>query len=217
MPPRLHRGGRFRAWLGRALGGDEELGDRIWRRVLHGLGAFVLVYFALPTGFFVVVPKEYVLLAALTAVLLLEVGRHVAGLQLPTLRPYEEHRIASFAFFAVALTGAVLLFPLPIAAAVVLGVAMVDPLVGELRLRRMPVVRRWLIGGTVYVGLALLGLWLLGGWPFLPSLALALPAALLALAAEHPKMPWVDDDLAMTFVPALFLYAAGRFLLGLPV
>jgi len=38
----------------------------------------------------------------------------------------------------------------------------------------------------------------------------------IAVAAERPKWPWVDDDLVMTLVPALFLYAAGVLALGLP-
>jgi hypothetical protein len=216
MALRLHRQGRFRRWLGQALGGDEELGDRAWRRVLHLFGAAVLVYYPLPENFFVVAPKEYVLIAALVAMFVLEVLRHLAGLELPTIRPYEAHRVASFAFYALALVLAVLLFPLPIGAAVVLGTAAVDPIAGELRRGSRPVALTVGVPFAVYALLAFAGLAAVGGWPPLPSAALALAAAPIAVAAERPKLPWVDDDLVMTLVPALFLYLTGVVALGLP-
>lgn len=216
MEVELPRSPRFRRWLGTQLGGDEVLGDRILRRGLHALGAAAVVYFLLPSGIFVLLSKEYVLLLALGAVLVLEALRHSVGVDLPTLRPYERHRVGSYVFYAIALTAAILLFPVPIAAAVILGTALVDPLAGELRLspryaRLYPAVPL----GT-YAGLALIGMGVLGRWPLLPSVALAVLAAVIAIAAERPQIPWVDDDLAMTFAPALALLAVGVVVLGLP-
>lgn len=216
MPPRLHSGGRFRTWLGHRLGGDAELGDRAWRRIMHGMGALVLVYYLVPTNFFVIAPKEYILLAVLVVAILLEVLRHAAGLQLPTIRPYEEHRVASFVFYSIALAGAILLFPVPIAAAVILGVALVDPLVGELRLRGVSEPLLWVAPIAAYLPLAWVGMVVVGNWPALPSLGLSALAAVLGVASERPKLPWVDDDLAMAFVPALALYGVGVVGLGLP-
>ncbi|MCI4365460.1 MAG: hypothetical protein L3K10_05290 [Thermoplasmata archaeon] len=216
MTLRLHRRGRFRAWLGARLGGDAQLGDRIWRRVLHGLCALVLLYYLLPNAFFVVAPKDEVLVLALFAVLLLEVLRHLAGLELPTIRPYEQRRVASFAFFAIAIVVVVLLFPEPIAGAVVLGTALVDPLAGELRVARRSVAVLWAVPVLAYAGLAWVGMAILGGWPPLLSLGLALLVAPLAVAVERPKSRWVDDDLVMTFVPAIALYLVAVVGLGLP-
>jgi hypothetical protein len=209
MNPRLHRRGRFRRWLGARFGKDEVWGDRLWRRIVHTLGAAVLLYYAVPVDFFVIAPKAEVLLAVLVAVLVLEGLRHSVGLELPTIRPYEQHRIASFVFYAIALAGVVLLFPLPIAAAAVLGTALVDPIAGGLRESE-----RWrrlypAVPFAVYIVLAFAGLSGIGGWPALRSLPLALLAAVVGLAAEYPKIPWIDDDLAMTFAPALVLYAVG--------
>ena len=212
---KLHTGGRFRRWLGARFGGDFALGDRIWRRTLHGLGAVALVYFAIPTDFFVVLPKEYVLLLALAAVLALEVLRHAAGLELPTIRPYEASRVGSFAAFALAIVAAILLFPEPIACAVVLGAALVDPLAGELRLRPATRGLDVVVPFLAYGALAYLGLVVLGGWPALPSAPLALLAAAIAVAVERPKVWWFDDDLTMTLIPALALYLVGVVALGL--
>ncbi|MGD1099782.1 MAG: hypothetical protein ABR888_05520 [Thermoplasmata archaeon] len=216
MELRLHRHGQFRRWLGHALGGDEELGDRAWRRILHLFGALVLVYYAVPNNFFVVAPKADILLAALGVMFVLEALRHAVGLELPTIRPYETHRIASFVFFALALVLAVLLFPLPIAAAVVLGTAIVDPVAGELRRQSNSPVLTVGLPVAAYGLLAFVGLAAIGGWPAGPSALLAVVAAPIAVAVERPKWPWVDDDLMMTFLPGLFLYAAGVLALGLP-
>jgi hypothetical protein len=216
MDLRLHRHGRFRRWLGARLGVGEEGGDRLWRRIVHALGALVLVYYVVPTGFFVIVPKEEVLLLALAVALALEALRHLAGLELPTIRPYEQHRIASFAFYAIALVGAILLFPRPVAAAVILGTALVDPLVGELRGSSRYRGLYPSVPFVLYVALAFAGLALIGSWPALDALALAVVTAAVGLASEYPKTAWVDDDLAMTFVPALVVTGLGVLVFGLP-
>lgn len=216
MELRLHGHGRVRRWLGAQFGHDEVWGDRLWRRIVHACGAAVLLYYVLPTDFFLVAPKEYVLLAALAVALVLEGLRHAVRLDLPTIRPVERERVASFVYYAVALVGAILLAPLPIAAAVILGTALVDPLAGGLResgryARFYPVLPYF-----VYAALAFVGLCLVGSWPPGVSVALALFAALVALAAEYPKMTWLDDDLVMMAAPALALYLVGVLFLGLP-
>lgn len=216
MALRLHRGGRFRTWLGARLGGDFALGDRIWRRILHGLGAGALVYYVLPADFFVIAPKVDILLAALAAVLLLELLRHVAGLEIPTIRPYEAERIGSFAIFGIAIVLVIVLAPLPIACAVVLGTAFVDPLAGELR--RLPDPRGLdvTLSFAAYAALAFVGLAVIGRWPVVASAGLALVASAVAVAVERPKVWWLDDDLLMTLVPAAVLYLLAVPVLRLP-
>ncbi len=213
---RLHRNGRFRRWLGGLFGRDAEFGDRLWRRMVHAAGALVLVYFPFPSPLFGVVPKLAILLALFGTLLVLEALRHRAGLELPAMRSYERHRLASYVFYGAALTVAVVLFPLPVAVTVVLGTAWVDPLIGEVRASA-----RWrrtypLLPFGAYVGLALVGLVGAGRWPLEDALALGAAAGALALAVERPRLPWMDDDLAMTVVPALFLWGVGIVALGLP-
>jgi hypothetical protein len=208
MTLRLHRSGRLRTWIGGRLGGDFALGDRVWRRILHGLCAVALVYYYLPAHFFLLVTNEVALLLALLLVLVLEVGRHIAGLELPTIRPYEQGRVASYAFFAIAIVAAILVLPEPIAAAVVLGTALVDPLVGELRVARATPAVLWGVPTLAYLLLAFVGLAVIGGWPVGISLGLAALAAPFAVAAERPTSRIVDDDLLMTFVPAVVMVVA---------
>ncbi len=206
MAVRLHRGGRTRAWLGRQLGGDAELGDRAWRRVLHFAGAVVLVLFVLPRDVFGVLPTDTVLLIALAAVLVLEALRRTAGWELPTIRAHEQGRVASYAYFAIGLSAAALLFPRTAAVIAILGAATIDPLLGELRARGLPTRRAAAIGLVVYAGMAVALLAVLGGWTVPDALAGGVLAGAVAIAVEGPGalLP-LDDDLAMPLLPGLLL------------
>jgi len=213
---RLHRGGAFRRRLAALFGRDEAAADEISRRLVHGAGAFVLVYYLLPGRLFVVVTTEQALLIALAAVGVLEVLRLGFGAELPTIRGYEARRPASYVFYAVGLVVAVVLFPEPVAAAVVLGTALVDPVAGELRRTgRGPA---WTLGGPflLYTGLAAGALGFVGHWGWGWSLTLGGLAAAVAVAVERWRFRWLDDDLTMTVVPAVVLYGAGVLALGLP-
>jgi len=69
---------------------------------------------------------------------------------------------------------------------------------------------------AVYIALAFVGLAAIGRWPWDDAVGLAVLAAVVGVAAERPKLAWVDDDLAMTFLPAIALYLVGVVALGLP-
>ena len=216
MVTRLHTGGRLRRWLGVRLGGDAAHGDRVWRRILHASGAFVLIYYPFPSPFLGFVPKLGILLAALATLFVLEFLRHAAALEIPALREYERGRPASFVFYGIALVVAVVFLPVPIGAACVLGTSLVDPLIGELR-GSPRWARAYPLGAyAAWVGLGVLGMAGFGRWPLLASLGLAAVGGAAAIAVERPKLAWMDDDLAMTFVPAAILGVVGVALLGLP-
>jgi hypothetical protein len=205
VPLKFHTDGHLRRWLGARFGGDFDLGDRIYRRLLHLLGAAILLYYVIPRHLVGWFTTADLLLLGLALVIALEILRWTAGVELPTIRPYEKKRIASYTFYAVALVAAVLLFPAPVAFVVVLGTAFVDPLVGELRLSdRWRSTYPW-FPGVVYVLLGAGALILAGHWPAFAAVTFAGIGAVVALAAERPKIPNVDDDLAMTLLPALVL------------
>ncbi len=88
---KLHTGGRLRRWIGARLGGDLELGDRVYRRCIHALGAAVLLYYALPRHLVAWFTPEELLLVGLGLVLALEVLRWSVGVELPMIRSYEPH------------------------------------------------------------------------------------------------------------------------------
>lgn len=207
MSVRLHRGGKFRGWLGRRLGGDVELGDRAWRRIVHTFGVVVLLYYVVPPGYFVVITTEELVLLILAVLLVMEGCRHLLRWELPMIRPVEERRVASFVYFGVGLVAAVLLFPEPVAVVVVVGTATLDPLIGELR--GSPRYARYYPGVPValYAGMAVTVFAVLTDWSVVEVIVLAAAGALVAIAAEAPNDRWIDDDLAMTIVPGLLLWA----------
>lgn len=207
MTWRLHRNGRGRAWLGRRLGGGPELGDRVWRRIVHASGAFVLLYYLVPGNALVILPTWGLIVLALGTVCVLEVLRHRAGLELPTIRPYEHDRVASYVYWGVALAVSVLFFPRAIATAVILGTALVDPLAGELRLARVGRALQWTAAIAAYAALAFVALRLVGDWSLAGSGVGAVLAAVVAIVAERPRHRYYDDDLAMTLAPAVLLVA----------
>ena len=179
--------------------------------------AAVLLYFVLPSRFFILLETRDVLLLALVGVLGIEAVRLLGAVEVPTIREYERRRVASYAWYGVALVAAVLLFPETVAIAVVLGTAFVDPVIGELR--RTPATFRraypWL-PLALYAILAYPAL-VLGGWGSLRAAASALIAAVVAVAVERPKIGLVDDDLAMTLLPAVTLVAIGLLGAGAPL
>jgi hypothetical protein len=206
VPVRLHRGGRFRTWLGQRLGGDYALGDRAWRRILHLLGLLALLYYVVPPDFFVVVSTQEVLILILAAALIAEAGRHLFRVEIPLIRPVEEDRIASFVYFAVALVAAVLIFPMPVATVVVIGTSVFDPFVGELRGSAR--FGRYYPSAPValYAVMAAGVLFALTTWSPVEVILLAIAGAVVAIASEAPKTKWIDDDLAMTLLPGLLLW-----------
>lgn len=206
MGVRLHTGGRTRRWLGEQLGGDERLGDRVWRRCLHLGGLLVLLLYVLPRGFFVVLPTDVALVIALGGVLALEALRQGFGLELPTIRPHEQRRIASFAYFAVGLSVAVLVFPRTAAVAAVVGASLIDPAVGELRELGWTPRRAALAGWAGYVAFAAPWLDLSTPWGPLVATAAALASGGILIAVEGPLSRLrVDDDLAMPVLTGLAL------------
>lgn len=178
---------------------EESVRARLPRRVIHLSSAGLLSYYLLPpdmygAGF----PRELVVLAFLVPVLAVEAYRWAGRRKLPGLRENEDNRISAVAWGAAGLAVAIVLFPQKLVVPCALGMAFVDPLIGELRLG-------WPKG---YPYLPLAAYYLIcfsAGLGWLPSLL----ATVVALAAEAPKVPQVDDDFRMLVAPlaALWLLA----------
>jgi hypothetical protein len=177
------------------------------RRGFHLAAGLVLVYYLLPSrvlGF----PNAGLLLASLAIGLALEGLRWAGWIRLPGLRPYEQQRPASFVYFAVAIVVAILVLPEAIAAAVILGAALVDPVIGELRGRRLPAGTYPILPLVAYAAVAAAALRGIGGWTAAGSVAGAALAGVVAIAVERARIPYVDDDLTMVLAPALALAVA---------
>jgi hypothetical protein len=144
------------------------------------------------------VPRACVVLTFLVPVLAFEAWRWKRRPEVLGLRENEKRRISAAAWGAAGLAVAFVLFPQDLVVPCVLGMAFVDPLIGELRQGR-PRAYPWIPAGAYFAICFALGL----GWA--PSLL----ATAVALAAEAPKIPEVDDDFRMLVAPLAALWLWG--------
>jgi len=142
--------------------------------------------------------RDSALLLLLALVFILELARLLAGAEVPGMRPYEGDRISAAAWAALGMTIALLFFPPEYVTPVILGMGLVDPLIGELRARDSALYPA--LPAAVYFFMALLAMILMIG-PGANVLIASAAATGLALAAEKPKLRLVDDDFLMLIVP----------------
>lgn len=151
---------------------------------------------------------------ALLALLVLgEALRLSLGLTVFGQRAYEARQISAMAWGGVSVTLVFLLAPerglagAAIGLPIVVALALVDPLMGELRRARRSGRLVALVGvagcAAVWAGAA----WQLGTpWPLVPLMAV------VSVAAEWPSLRWIDDNATMTLVPLALALAAEPFL-----
>ncbi|MCI4334699.1 MAG: hypothetical protein L3K04_03615 [Thermoplasmata archaeon] len=199
--------------MGAWFAGDPTEGDRVYRRLLHVAAGISIIYYLVPVQILPGLSRAALLLIALLLVLSLEACRLAGWLVLPALRLHEERRPASFVYFGSAVVVALLVVPEAYAIVAIVGTALVDPLIGELRASPRGARAYPAVPLVVYAAIALPILSCLGGFPWASAAALAAAGALLAVAVESPQSRHLDDDLLMTLVPALGLWALGSAVL----
>jgi dolichol kinase len=175
------------------------------RRLVHLCTPVFLIYYALPNPLWEGgISKQAGLLLALGVVLVFEILRLRHKPKIVGMRDYEYHRVSAAAWAAAGLVIILILFPIQVAAPAVFGMAWVDPLMGEMRARKLrfypeaPIIVYFLVAFgaiTAFWGLSYIGL---------VAAALGTPVAIWA----ELKKDWVvDDDFSMLVFPAL-VYAA---------
>lgn len=179
------------------------------RRVLHMTSPVFLIYYAFPRDTWIGLPRELVVLGVLLFFLLGEVVRIWRRWNIPGLRTYEADRISAFTWGGMALALALLVFPMPLVIPAVVGVAWVDPLCARTRGRRwypwLPLLAYGCIAGVTLAAEAMLGWLILVPWKIA---LLTTVAATTAVAAEAPRLVYVDDDFRMLIVPLVALELA---------
>jgi hypothetical protein len=171
------------------------------RRMVHISAPFFLVYYFLPSPLWPGGPtREVGLLLIMIAALLFELARLLIGFKVPGMRWYEAEQMSAGAWAAVALTVAFLFFPFSYSAAVIIGMAVVDPLISKVRgtgwYPYVPFLVHLAIVLTVFVLIL----------PLSAQLVLAgVVTSAIAIAAESIKTRYVDDDFLMIVVPLVGL------------
>lgn len=177
-----------------------EFDPHWFRRAVHGMGAGFVLYYLLPsTGWWGPVKTwgPWVLLLAAAAVEAVRMTGGIRSEHFFGLREYERTRVSGYIYFGFASVVLLTLVPQPIALPCLVGAALGDPLVGELRNRDRPLGS--LVAGVLFGA----GVFLIAGWGWL----LALAGGVLLVVGESSRLPWLDDDLTMPLLPAAVLLA----------
>jgi dolichol kinase len=178
------------------------------RRMFHLSGPIVLGYYLLPEPFFGI-PRMAWVLATLAAILSLEAIRLGTGFEILGLREYERDRLSAYAWAGIGITIGFALFPMELVVPSVFGLCWVDPVIGEMRRRKMmkhyPAVPL-----ILYFSIALAWLAFLMPEDGAPIVGVAFFGSVTAIAAERPKLA-VDDDFLMLVVPLAAMALAKMF------
>lgn len=173
-----------------------------FRRAVHAAAACLVVYYLLPAeaawSAFLRTWGIGILLGAATALEILRLSGRLRTESFFGLREYERRRVSGYLYAAYSFAALLLFFPQTLAVPCIVGAAIGDPIIGELRAAGKASAA-W-GAGIVFVG----GVFLVSGW----TPVWAAIAGALATSAEHWKFRHVDDDLLMPLVPAFALAAA---------
>jgi len=178
----------------------------IVRRCVHLLVALSPLYFLIPEELPVIEVRRWVLLILFfSSITLFETARLRYGISLLGLRPHESNSIASFVWAAAGITVALWFFPTWIATAVLVGMAIVDPIAGELRSTHSSLLVTAGVPVVVYSAICVAVLWASGELPLIGVVVLSMFGALVAVAAEAVDVGFIDDDFLMVVVPGITL------------
>jgi hypothetical protein len=171
------------------------------RKLVHLSTPAFLVYYFLPSPLWEGGPTpQLALIAVLIIVLAFELARLIFGIKVIGMRPYEKEQISAAAWAGIALTIAFLFFPIELAAPVIFGMALVDPVISKIRKTKWYPTAPYLLHLAIMIAITIL----LTNLQIWTVLALAITSA-VALVAEGVKTRYVDDDFLMIVVPLIVL------------
>ena len=179
--------------------------DAHWyRRVFHAFGASLLFYYMLPNIDWVNILKFWVPPAIVIIAITLEILRlkgKISGDHFFGLRMYEQKRVGSYVFFAVAILILLRFFPQHIAIPCILCACLGDPIMGEIR-HRFSMKHVYLFGFLICMFFFMIA------W-YKTDVRLMIFASVVggfgAVVGETRQFWWLDDDFMIQMVPAILL------------
>jgi hypothetical protein len=182
---------------------------RLIRRLAHGMLPLGIIYYWLPDPLYLdYFPKWLGALIVLLGIAIFESVRIMTGRILPGMRNYEVKGIGSYFYAVLGVILLLLFFHQYIAIPCILAMAWVDPLAGELRLKKIPKSVCIILCGILYFIIILISSVVFNGEWFMEStiilsLSLAAITTPIALFVEAIYIRHLDDDFTMLFFPAL--------------
>lgn len=173
----------------------------LFRRGFHiGMSCIPLIYYEYGEKLsdFVSLSELQLVSALILALIFAEAVRLKLGITIFGQRDYESKQVSALAWgaFAVGMTFMTLSESPELVWPLILSLSLGDPLLGELRRLEFDS-RRVFILGSIFIGL----IWI-GTWHFVETpLILALLMGPLCVAAEWPRLRWIDDNATMLLIP----------------
>jgi hypothetical protein len=190
---------------GRELSSRIKAEESTVRRLVHLCLPVLLLYYVFPQDTWIGIDKRLVLLGALFVFLVFEFVRLGYQVRIFGTRDYEMDNIAAYLWAGIGFTVAFLFFDFVIVVPAVLGMAWIDPLNGTLRTRNSGLYP-WL-PFACYLVLAAATLSIVSSFHPLSVVLIATVGAVSAIAAEHKRIRYVDDDFLMLVVPLVVMTA----------
>lgn len=178
--------------------------DSHWfRRMVHVSCVCTLVYYLFPDNIFWIYAAKIILASGIfSAAVVIEIIRIKGSLDegfLFPFRDYEKYKVGAHIWLGVSLFVLLVFFPQQIAAPCILVVCLVDPIIGELRMKNKTI--------SFFCGFCISSaIFLVFNYPIL----LCSLAGLLAVSAESIRSKNIDDNILMPLVPAAILLTASQ-------
>jgi hypothetical protein len=181
-------------------------GGRRWniaRRLMHWILSLAIVYYWLPDPLFVEgVYRWHVLLGAVLIACTVEFVRLKRKKIFPGMRSYEKSRIASYVYAVIGAAIVLAISPDIIGVPCILGMALCDPIAGELRYSKINEMKIAIFTAITYAFITLFSLTILHAEPITMILLIAVMTP-LAVLSEQVDIKHLDDDLTMLVIPAI--------------
>ena len=179
--------------------------DAHWyRRVFHAFGASFLFYYMLPNVEWINILKYWIPPTIVVIAIILEILRlngKISGDHFFGLRMYEQKRVGSYVFFAVAILILLRFFPQHIAIPCILCACLGDPIMGEIR-------HRFSMKYVYVFGFLVCLFFFMIAW-YKIDIRIMIIASVIggfgAVVGETKKFWWLDDDFMIQMVPAILL------------
>ncbi|MFW5945338.1 MAG: hypothetical protein ACOCTN_00490 [Candidatus Natronoplasma sp.] len=178
---------------------DEE--ERFTRRIIHSMVWIVLIYYLVPDPLFGY-SRDIYLVSILAIVLIFELFRLYFRFSVYGMREHEERHFASYAWASIAAAITLLFFPIHLAFICLLGMGLIDPMIGELQYHKPR-----LYPYVPFISWALLAIIFFTVFTDFSTpviITLSVLGSLSAILAEYPTLR-IDDDFLMITVPLFVL------------
>jgi hypothetical protein len=175
----------------------------LFRRIFHATGAFYLIYYLLPEELFPGFFKWQGVIILVAAAWIVEAIRLKRKKLIFGMRKYEKKQPSAYAWFALGMGLALLLFDMIFVVPVVIGMATIDPIIGEIRFRKknlypiLPSILYGIIMFACFIPLSGMNVWFM--------ILFTSVGTFCAIYAESWKIKAIDDDFLMIIIPLLAL------------